>query len=210
MTAAPVMFPDVELWATGYLRTALDNRPEAYTEDVYVSNTMPSTRLPLMVVVRRDGGPVGRLRDTARLTVRTWATSEQDVNDLARMVGALLWAAPDGNPVLRVDQPTGPSPVADDSRQPLRLQTFEVEVRGAQLDAAPTPPPVGPSGLATQAVAGKPGYFLPVAANVPPTRAEMADVLAVPATKWKGIEYVATGDGIHQTWDGSAWAQNPN
>lgn len=205
-----VVFPDVELWATGYLRTALDNRPEAYTEDVYVSNAMPNTRLPLMVVVRRDGGPVGRLRDTARLTVRTWATSEQDVNDLSRMVGALLWAAPNGNPVIRVDQPTGPSPVADESRQPLRLQTFEVEVRGQDLDAAHTPPPVGPSGYATEGVAGKPGYWLPVGSTIPPTRADLAGVLASPATKWKGVEYVVTGDGVHQTWSGSAWEQNPN
>jgi hypothetical protein len=205
-----VLFPDVELWACGYLRTALDDRPEAYTENVYVGNTMPATRLPLMVVVRRDGGPVGRLRDTARLTVRTWATSEQDVNDLSRMVGALLWSAPDGNPVIRVNQPTGPTPVADDSRQPLRLQSFDVEVRGQEMDAAPTPPPVGPSGLATQAVAGKPGYFLPQGAITPPTLADMADVLAVPATKWKGVEHVITGDGIHQTWSGSAWQQNPN
>jgi len=129
-----VLFPDVELWATGYLRTALDSRTEPYTDNVYVGNVVPDTRASRMVVVRRDGGPLDRLRDTARLVVRTWATSEQDVNDLARMVGALLWAAPDGQPVIRVDQPTGPTPVADPSRQPLRLQTFEVVVRGDDLE----------------------------------------------------------------------------
>jgi hypothetical protein len=129
-----VVFPDVELWATGYLREALTGRPEAYCQDVYVSNTVPSPRSDRMVVVRRDGGPrTSHVRETARLTVRTWATSEQDANDLARMVGALLWAAPNGDPVLRVTQPTGPTPVADDSRQPLRLQSFEVEVRGEDL-----------------------------------------------------------------------------
>jgi hypothetical protein len=129
-----VIFPDVEMWACGYLRTELAARPESYCADVFVSNTMPNTRSDRMVLVRRDGGPrTSLVRETARMTVRTWATSEQDANDLARMVAALLWAAPDGDPVLRVDQPTGPSPVADDSRQPLRLQTFEVEVRGVDL-----------------------------------------------------------------------------
>jgi hypothetical protein len=129
-----VIFPDVEMWACGYLRTELDARPEPYCADVFVGNTMPNTRSDRMVLVRRDGGPrTSMVRETARMTVRTWATSEQDANDLARMVAALLWAAPDGDPVIRVDQPTGPSPVADDSRQPLRLQTFEVEVRGVDL-----------------------------------------------------------------------------
>jgi hypothetical protein len=129
-----VIFPDVEMWACGYLRTELAARPEPYCADVFVSNTMPNTRSDRMVLVRRDGGPrTSLVRETARMTVRTWATSEQDANDLARMVAALLWAAPDGDPVIRVDQPTGPSPVADDSRQPLRLQTFEVEVRGVDL-----------------------------------------------------------------------------
>jgi hypothetical protein len=84
-----------------------------------------------MVVVRRDGGPrLDVTRDQARLTVRVWGSTEQEATDLARLVAALLWAAPTGEPVIRVTQPTGPSPVADDSRQPLRLQTFELIVRG--------------------------------------------------------------------------------
>lgn len=132
MTSWPVVvFPDVEMWACGYLRPALAARPEPYAEDVYVGNVVPATRTQRMVVVRRDGGPrLDRTRDSARLTVRVWGGSEQEATDLARLVAALLWAAPDGNPVIRVDQPTGPSPVADDSRQPLRLQTFDLIVRG--------------------------------------------------------------------------------
>jgi hypothetical protein len=129
-----VIFPDVELWACGYLQAELASRPEPYCADVFVGNVMPNTRTDRMVLVRRDGGPRTSItRDMARLTVRVWAMSEQEVNDLARMVAALLWAAPDGDPVIRVDQPTGPTPVPDDSRQPLRLQSFDVEVRGADL-----------------------------------------------------------------------------
>jgi len=125
-----VVFPDVELWATAHLRTALAARPEAYAADVYVSNVMPEVRRDRMVLVRRDGGPTSRLRDTARLTVNVWGHTEQEATDLARLVGALLWAAPDGDPVIYITQPTGPTPVADPSRQPLRLQTFELTVRG--------------------------------------------------------------------------------
>jgi hypothetical protein len=126
-----VVFPDVELWACQYLQAELPSRSEPYAADVYVGNVVPSPRAGRMVVVRRDGGPrLDHTRDLARLTVRVWGSSEQEATDLARLVAALLWAAPNGDPVIRVDQPTGPTPVADDSRQPLRLQTFDLIVRG--------------------------------------------------------------------------------
>jgi hypothetical protein len=130
MTFPVMVFPDVELWACQYLQAALADRPESFAADVYVGNVVPATRDPRMVVVRRDGGPVNRHWDHARLTVRVWGSSEQEATDLARLTAALLWAAPTGDPVIRVDQPTGSTPVADDSRQPLRLLTFEVTVRG--------------------------------------------------------------------------------
>lgn len=128
-----IVFPDVELWACQYLQAELATRAEPYAADVYVGNTVPNTRTGRMVVVRRDGGPrLELVRETARLTVRVWGSSEQEATDLARLVAALLWAAPTGEPVIRVTQPTGPTPVADDSRQPLRLSTFELLVRGTQ------------------------------------------------------------------------------
>lgn len=128
-----VVQPDVELWATGYLRAALGDRGEAFASDVLVSNTVPVPRQPRMVVVRRDGGPrLDVVREAARLGVRVWAGSEQDATDLARLVAALLWAAPDGAPVVRVTQPGGISPVADESKQPLRYMTFEITTRGTE------------------------------------------------------------------------------
>jgi hypothetical protein len=133
MTALPVVvFPDVEMWACQYLRDALASRSEPYAAGVYVGNTVPSPRTGRMVVARRDGGTrLDYHRDQARLTVRVWAGSEQEATDLARLVAALLWAAPTGDPVIRVEQPTGPTPVPDDSRQPLRLQSFDVTTRGS-------------------------------------------------------------------------------
>lgn len=135
MTSIPVVVqPDVELWATGWLRQALAGRPEPYAAGVYVSNTVPAPRRDRMVVVRRDGGlRLDLLREVARLGVQVWATTEQDATDLARLVAGLLWAAPNGDPVVKVTQPTGSTPAADASRQPLRYMTFELTVRGTQL-----------------------------------------------------------------------------
>ena len=133
MALPVVIFPDVDLWATGYLRSALAARAEPYAAGVKVAVTVPATRPARLVVVRRDGGPrLDVARETARLGVRVWAGTEQDATDLARLVAALLWAAPDGNPVLKVTQTSGPSPVPDSSGQPLRYLTFEVTTRGAQ------------------------------------------------------------------------------
>ena len=126
-----VVQPDVELWATGYLRAALAARPESYAVGVRVSNAKVGN--VRQVVVRRDGGPrLDLVREAARLGVNVWGETEQDATDLARLVAALLWAAPDGNPVVKVTQPGGISPVADSSGQPLRYMTFEITTRGSE------------------------------------------------------------------------------
>jgi hypothetical protein len=127
----PVIFPDVELWATGYLRTALASH--GYP-GMFVSNKRESQATA--VQVRRDGGPAGQVLETPRLGVNVYAPTEQAVTDLARTVSALLRAAPDGSPVTRVTQTSGPSPIPDESG-PRRYMTFELTVRGADL--APTP-----------------------------------------------------------------------
>jgi hypothetical protein len=134
MTLEVVLFDDVELWATGALRTALAARAEPYTDDVYVdidSPTAGSTQAnrPRVVTIRRDGGPrLDIARDAARVAVNVWANTEQDCNDLARMVCALMWASPDGTNVVRVDQTTGPSTIPDD--RPHKYMTFDVLLRG--------------------------------------------------------------------------------
>lgn len=129
---AAVIFPDVELWATGYLRTALAARPEAYAADVWVSNKKPATNQPRTVVVRRDGGPQNGVLDNPRLTVRVWATKEQDASDLARLVQALLVVSPGSGPVVAADVLSGPQGIPDDS-QPQKLLSVELTVRGSAL-----------------------------------------------------------------------------
>lgn len=128
----PQMAPDVELWATTYLRTELLQRPE-HVADAFVSNKVPTTRRDRMVIVRRDGGRTANLRDIARVNVRCWAKTDQDAIDLARLVSALLFDAPGADGVLRVVQQSGPIPVADESGQPMRMSVYEIHSRAEVL-----------------------------------------------------------------------------
>lgn len=136
MALPAVVFPDVELWGAAYLRARLADRVESYAAGVFVGNAVPATRRDRMVVLRRDGGPrVSAVTDVARLAVRVWGKSEQEATDLARLVRALLHDATsdDDGPVLRVNDQSGPSPVADESGQPLRFMVAELLVRGSAL-----------------------------------------------------------------------------
>ena len=142
MSLPVVLFDDIELWATGALRAALAARAEPYTDDVYVGNDLPLNattrepeRRPRMVTIRRDGGPRDRMAplETPRIGVNVYAETDQDANDLARMVSALLWASPDGNPVTRVTQTLGPTTIDDQSKQPRRFMTFELRARGTDV-----------------------------------------------------------------------------
>lgn len=136
MTILPIVIhDDIELWATTRLRELLTARNEPYTDNVYVSNTVPSVRRDRMVIIRRDGG--GRLdavREAPRLGIRVFVkagkNAEQDANNLGRMVAALLAASPDGDPVSRVTVTGGPYAVADESSQELRYIIAEIVSKG--------------------------------------------------------------------------------
>lgn len=132
MTLLPIVIhDDIELWTCNRLRELLADRPETYTDGVYVSNIIPDPRRDRMVIVRRDGG--GRLdavREAPRLGINVWAKTEQDATNLGRMVAALLWASPDGDPVSRVTITGGPYAVADPADQYLRYITAELISKG--------------------------------------------------------------------------------
>lgn len=128
MTAPPIIFPDVELTLTAALRTAL--AAHGYP-GMFVSNRRETQTSA--VWIRRDGGPtLDVVREAARVGVNVFAPTEQAVTDLARTVSALLRAAANGTPILRVVQTSGPSPIADGSG-PRRYMTFEVVTRGTEL-----------------------------------------------------------------------------
>jgi hypothetical protein len=127
VTTAPIVFPDVELEVTGYLRTAL--AAHGYP-GIFVSNRRETQSTA--VWVRRDGGPVlDVFRESARVGINVFALTEKAATDVARTVSALMRVAADGEPILRVSQSAGPTPIADSS--PRRYMTFEVHVRGTEL-----------------------------------------------------------------------------
>lgn len=118
------VFPDAVLWATGYLREALD----ALYPGIYVGSRVASPREGYMVVVNRRGGLAERFRDRPRLGVRVFAPTEDAANALAADVRALMLAAPGNGPV-RAASETGGLTEADDE-QPARLLTFDLITRG--------------------------------------------------------------------------------
>ena len=132
MSLPVIVFPDIELWATGAIRAALATRSESYTSSVYVGNKVPNPRRDRMVVIRRDGGPrLDLVREAARLGIRVWAKKEQDATDLARLVNGLLWASPDGQSVYKVTILSGPSWTTDESNEPVLYSTAELIVKGS-------------------------------------------------------------------------------
>lgn len=131
-----IIFPDVEMAVCALLRGALGTRTEAYAQDVYIGTTVPNPRLPRMITIRHDGGSrLDGSLELAQLGINVWANVETDVNDLARLTRALLWAAPNGKPITRVDDISGPVAVPDESGQFLRYLTVEATLRGEPLTA---------------------------------------------------------------------------
>lgn len=129
---APIVFPDVERVVTTYLRATL---PDYGYPDVYVSNQRGAQATA--VWVRRDGGGgLDQIREAPRLGVNVYAPTEKKCNDLAAVVSALIRSSPNGAPIVRATQNSGPSgiPEANGTRV---FMTFEVIVRGADL--TPTP-----------------------------------------------------------------------
>ena len=132
-TPVPVLAPDATLAVVDYLQAVLPGRGESYAQGVLVGTTVPAVRASRMVMVRRDGGRQVGIFDAARITLNVWAKSEQNANDLSRLVVALMLAAPDGAPIVSVSHESGPSPVPDDSGDQRRLLVFTVRTRGEQL-----------------------------------------------------------------------------
>lgn len=126
-----VLHPDVELWATGFLRTALANRAESYTDAVYIDRKVPAERRTRMVIVRDDGGPDRAVVLSDRvLSVRVWAESDQVAADLARMVKALLVASATGHTIASARGLGGPYELTDETGLPIRFLTVALTTRG--------------------------------------------------------------------------------
>lgn len=126
-------FPNVVLWATGYLRTALQANGYA---TVRVADTYKGSA-PFEVWIQRDGGPVLDVkRELPRLRINCYAdgTSSQPVDDLARRVSTIMRAAAGAGPVRKVTQMSGPTSIED--TRPRRYMLFELTVVGSHLTLA--------------------------------------------------------------------------
>jgi hypothetical protein len=127
----PIVWPDVELEVTAYLRA---NLPTYYADPVRVSTRYTGTGRE--VVVRRDGGnQLDQIREAARLGVNVYATAKNDqaVANLARIVVALLVACPDGDPIVAARMTMGPTPIPESGDLTRRYLTVELTVRGTAL-----------------------------------------------------------------------------
>lgn len=120
------IYPDAELVVTTAMRAALVAQGET---DVYVSRSVPATARARMVILTRDGGQPGEMRDIARIRVRVFAATDQGATDLARLVCALVPTLPG---ILRGRVLSGPYEVPDESG-PMRYALTEIHLRGEAL-----------------------------------------------------------------------------
>lgn len=134
--ARPVLiFPDIGLWATGYLSAALAARNEAYAAGAVVTGYWTADAMPArLVTVRDDGGPrEGPVTKRCSVAVNVWADTEKDCTDLALLVAGLLEEAPGQGAVVAHDGATGPVWVRDNTSKAHRYLTADLVVRGADL-----------------------------------------------------------------------------
>jgi hypothetical protein len=136
--AERVIFSDLELFLTGFIRAELLAHGET---DVFVSNQFPDPARPKAVIVRDDGGPSSSIvteSPTVGVTVLAGddPTQGAEATNLAQLVKAIVKGcarvAP-GNPVAAVLASNGPIKVPDESGQPRRYMTFELSVVGSSF-----------------------------------------------------------------------------
>lgn len=125
---ASVIYPDVELVATGLLRTLLAAEGQA---DVWVGRKLPTTRPVRAVQVVRDGGNSDGLRDRARLRFLVWDATDQKASDLARLIVALVPEMAGSSGVVRTEHLSGPYEIPDAA--PQRYLLFQIDFRGTAL-----------------------------------------------------------------------------
>lgn len=128
-----VLWPDMEAWATDYLRTRLAARAEPYASGVTVGTRVPTTMPARMVTVRDDGGSRGDVTRPTTLGVNVWAATDADCSDLTRLVLALLEASAGHGPVVACGGTNGPFPVPEDSGKPHRYLSVTLTVTGTPI-----------------------------------------------------------------------------
>lgn len=111
-----VLFPLATGTVVSGLRSTLAGRSEAYASGVTVQPKLPAEaqRTQRMVTVRNDGGPTEGVLRRHRYGFNVWAESAVNAEKLANLCMAVLPALADGDPVVAVQEFTGPFEVIDD------------------------------------------------------------------------------------------------
>ena len=135
--AERVIFSDLELFLTGFIRAELVARGKT---GGFISNEFSPAdkpRPPFQVIVRDDSGPrssiVTKTPTVGIAVLGSDAYGKQATTDLALLVFAIMEGcariAP-GNPVAAVSNAYGPYRVADDTGHQRRYMTFSLTVVG--------------------------------------------------------------------------------
>lgn len=139
-----VIYSDLELFLTGFIRRELAAMPGQPFPGGFISNefwvnnpTAPKPAPPFQIIVRDDSGP-RTSRVTKSPTVGITILGSDTVNkiiitNLGHTVFAIMEGCARvelGNPVAAVLDATGPYKVVDESGQPRRYMTFELSVVG--------------------------------------------------------------------------------
>lgn len=129
MSTPRVIFPDVMLWATTFLRNALDARTEEVAQGATVGTVFPRDGEIPFVMVRQDGQTIAQRLDAwATVRVTVWHASEARALALAGLCNALITAHPGDADVRFVSPVSGPFPASDPDNGD-SLATFTVTAR---------------------------------------------------------------------------------
>lgn len=127
-------FPDLELWASAYLRAGL------VSWSARVGRRWPpadGTATGYDVVVRDDSGPSGQFTADRNLAVTVIGPegSHAETGRVAERVAVLLRASPEdpSTPVARCTTVRGPYAVDSDSRRPAFYLTADLRVVGTSI-----------------------------------------------------------------------------
>lgn len=133
------VFPDVEALVINYLRPLLAARPESWLTGLELGNKKPETGSgidpPRVVYVRRIGGqPRDVHLDLARVDFKCYGRSEEEAQDIAALVHALMQASVNRSGITHVTQFLGLTNAPDDlSNAPRYLFTLEFNIKGQPL-----------------------------------------------------------------------------
>lgn len=119
--------PDVELVLADYLRAQLAARRELEARKARVDKGVaPSDRHDWMVMVHDLGGPrLDMFRQQNAVGINIWGVDYQGTVNLARLVAALVWAAPAHlRQLIKATGPNGLSDVPEPSGQSRRYMVF--------------------------------------------------------------------------------------